>query len=88
MPIKTNENALQERIKREVNRAVAECQNEANEGKAYLYFSTSRDIQRDIRDILEKEHSIYVPIIYSRYGSSRPNVEHYEETTSMKLEWG
>jgi hypothetical protein len=85
--IKTNQNALQERINKEVNRAYKICMENAEQGVGYAYFTTDKDIQRDVRDILESEHNIYVPNIYSRYSKTRPAVEHWGEITEMKLTW-
>jgi len=85
--IKTNLTALENRIKSEVERAITECQSSADSGRESIYFLTDKDIQRDVREILEKTHKIYVPIIYSRYQSSRNAVEHIGEKTEIKLYW-
>jgi 5-formyltetrahydrofolate cyclo-ligase len=85
--IKTNTDALQRRINSEVHRAFSECQNAANDGKSYIFFKTDRDIQMDVRIMLEKNHRIYVPSIISRYEMSRLNIEHHKDTTEMKLKW-
>ncbi len=85
--ITTNQNALSLRISNEVNRAFNECQVAANEGRKYIFFTTDRDIQRDVRNKLEKEHNIYVPTLISRYAPSSLCVEHWNERTEMKLKW-
>lgn len=85
--IQTNQDALKKRIEDEVRRAFVECKESAEQGKKYTYFTTDRDIQRDVRDILEKDHKIFVPTIFSRYSPSRPAVEHFSERTEMKLTW-
>lgn len=85
--ITTNQDALSIRISSEVNRAFNECQAAANEGRRSIFFTTDRDIQRDVRDKLENDHKIYVPTIISRYGPSRPSVEHWNDRTEIKLTW-
>lgn len=85
--IQTNQDALKKRIENEVRRAFEECKESAEQGKKYAYFTTDRDIQRDVRDILERDHKIFVPIICSKYSTSRPAVEHSFERTEMKLTW-
>jgi hypothetical protein len=85
--ITTNQEALAKRISSEVARAFNECQMAANEGKKHIFFTTDKDIQREVRDKLKEEHKIYVPTLFSRYGPSRPSVEHWNDRTEMKLTW-
>lgn len=85
--ITTNTNALTQRINNEVKRAFELCQQSANEGRKYIFFTTDRDIQREVRDQLEKEHNIYVPTIIPRYEHSYLAVEHYGDKTEIKLKW-
>lgn len=85
--IKTNTNALTQRIESEVKRAFQECKESAEQGKKYVYFTTDRDIQRDVRELLEERHKIFVPIVISRYAPSRPAVEHWAEKSEIKLSW-
>lgn len=85
--IVTNQDARQKRIDVEVQRAFSECQEAANQGREYIYFSTDKDIQRAVRDTLNEKHKIYVPTIISRYEPSRPAVEHWQDRTEMKLRW-
>ena len=85
--IVTNQDARQKRIDIEVQRAFSECQEAANQGRASIYFSTDKDIQRDVRDTLEEKYKIFVPTIISRYGPSRPAVEHWQYRTEIKLRW-
>jgi cell division protein FtsX len=85
--ITTNTNALTQRIDNEVKRAFELCQKSANEGRQYIFFTTDRDIQRQVREKLENEHKIYVPTIISRDSPSRLAVEHYGDNTEIKLKW-
>lgn len=85
--IKTNQNALQERINNEVRRAFVICKDNAERGIGYAYFITDKDIQRDVRDALEKEYKIYVPNIYSRHSLTKSAVEHWGDKTEIKLTW-
>ena len=85
--IVTNVNARDKRIAEEVKRAFDKCKDAANEGREYVYFTTDRDIQRDVREALESNHKIYVPTIISRYEPSRIAVEHNGEKTEIKLKW-
>lgn len=85
--ITTNTNALTQRINNEVKKAFELCQKSADEGRQYIFFTTDRDIQREVREKLENEHKIYVPMIISRYSPSHPAVEHYGDKTEMKLKW-
>lgn len=85
--IKTNANALTQRIENEVKRAFLECKESAEQGKKYIYFTTDRDIQRDVREVLEQQHKIFVPIIISKFSPSRPAVEHWGEKSEIKLSW-
>ena len=85
--IVTNQEALNKRISSEVNRAYSLCQDAASNGRQYIYFTTDRDIQRDVRDTLESQYNVYVPMIISRYSASRYDIEHSSETTEMKLSW-
>jgi hypothetical protein len=85
--IQTNLTALTQRIEKEVSRAFNECQQAANEGRRSIFFTTDRDIQRDVRQKLEDEHKIFVPVIISRDAPSRMSVEHCGDQTEMKLTW-
>jgi hypothetical protein len=85
--IVTNQNLLEQRVKNEVKRAFEECKRQAENGKTYIYFTTDRDIQREVRDLLENEHQIFVPRIFSRYSPTTSAVEHFGENTEMKLTW-
>ncbi len=85
--ITTNQDALTKRISSEVIRAFNECQEAANEGRKSIFFTTDKDIQRDVRNKLEEDHKIYVPTLISRYGPSRPCVEHWNDRTEIKLTW-
>ena len=85
--IKTNQNALEQRILSEVKRAFLECKESEEQGRKYTYFTTDKDIYREVRDKLETDHKIFVPTIISKYSPSRPAVEHFLERTEMKLTW-
>jgi hypothetical protein len=85
--ITTNTDALQKRINSEVEKAFTKCKIAADEGRTFIYFKTDRDIQRDVRDILEKCHNICVPTICSPNAMSRANVEHFQSVSEMKLVW-
>ena len=88
--IKTNENSRQELINSEVLRAVELCQQAADKGLKSIYFTTDKDIQRDVRDVLEGQHKIVVPtMFYCGVGArpSHPQVEHCGDKTEMKLKW-
>lgn len=85
--ITTNFNALQKRIDSEVSRAFTECKQAADEGRNYIWFTTDKDIQRDVRDLLESNHNICVPMYIPKHGSSYRQVEHWGERTEMKLKW-
>ena len=88
MPIIVNPEAIEALIQSEVTRAVDECQAAANSGKSSIYFTTSRDIQRELRNRLEDTHKIFVPTKF--YQGSTPShkvVEHNGDETEMKLVW-
>lgn len=85
--IKTNQTALENRIKSEVERAISECQSAANSGRTNVFFTTDKDIWRDVRDILDDNNKICIPTIFSRYQPSRLAVEHFGERTEIKLVW-
>jgi hypothetical protein len=90
MPIKKNEDARKNLINSEVERAVKECQEAADKGLNSIQFTTQRDIQREVRDILDEEHDVRVPylIFTGRYAPpSKLQIEHYGDTTQMKLKW-
>lgn len=85
--VTTNLTIRNQRIEKEVNRAFQMCKDAANDGRTYIYFNTERDIQREVRDMLETNHNIYVPMIISRYEPSRIAVEHNGDNTEIKLTW-
>ena len=90
MPIVTNEKARLDFINSEVDRAVSECQASADKGRGSIYFTTSRDIQREVRDILEEKHNIYVPMMIYCGVNSRPShlqIDHFGDKSEMKLKW-
>lgn len=86
--IVTNLDARQKRIDEEVERAFNDCKKAADNGITGIYFITDRDIQRDVREVLQSKHNIYVPTIISRYAPSRLAIEHFSnDKTEMKLNW-
>ena len=51
-------------------------------------FTTDKDIQREVRDKLDDEHDVFVPMMFYRGPTpSHYQVSHYGETTEMKLRW-
>jgi predicted transcriptional regulator len=87
MPIVTNQLAREKRIQVAIDLAVSVCQEAADRGLSSVFFTTDRDIQREVRDILEEQHKIYVPIKYSKDSPSRTMVDHWRDRTEMKLQW-
>jgi len=85
--IKTNMEELENRIVSEYKRAFHECKKAADSGRMYHYFTTDRDIQRDVRNMLEEKHGIFVPFLNSLNGVSTYAVEHTRDKTEMKLKW-
>jgi hypothetical protein len=90
MPIKKNENARKNLIDAEVQRVVDLCQEAADKGLNSIMHTMPKDIQRDVRDILEEEHDIFVPTkVYCGLHSppSHKIIEHYGDVSEMKLRW-
>lgn len=84
--IETNESARQTKIDENVKYVVSECQRAAQAGKRYQYIILDRDVQRDVRDIVEKETNIFVAINYGA-SPSRPCVEYFGEKVEIKFTW-
>jgi len=90
MSIKVNKDARTNLISSKVNDIVKECQEAADKGHNSIYCTVDKDIQRDVRNALDKEHDIYVPHMVYCGVNARPShlqIEHYGDTLEMKLKW-
>ena len=90
MAIKVNEDARINLINSEVDRAVKDCQAAADKGLTSIMFTTNKDIQREVRDILNEKHEIFVPTqIYCGVNAapSHKIINHYGDISEMKLRW-
>ena len=85
--IVTNEEKRMEQIEAGVNLVIQKCKSEADCGKRYAYVILPRNIQREVRDILEKTTNIYVTINYGAT-PSRKCVEYIDENNvEVKFTW-
>ncbi len=84
--ISTNESARQTKIDESVKYVVSECQKAAQQGKRYQYIILDRDVQRDVRDIVDKETNIFVAINYGA-SPSRPCVDYLGDKVEIKFTW-
>ena len=84
--IETNTDVRQKRIDVEVQRVIEECTETARQGRRYCFVSIDRDIQRDVRDILDEKTNLFVAIDYGA-SPSRPCVEYYDNVAEIKFTW-
>lgn len=85
--IKTNEEKRKEKVEAEIKRVIQICEKKATDGKTYAYVHLPKDVQRDVRDILDSTTNIFVAI---DYGStpSRYCVDYYDkDTVEVKFTW-
>lgn len=91
MPIQKADPKVRENlVQSEVDRAVELCQEAENSGQKSIFFTTDRDIYQEVRQILDEEHDIIVPMmVYCGVNAppSRLQIEHYGDQTEMKLKW-
>lgn len=84
--IETNTDVRQKRIDAEVQRVIEECTASAKRGCSYCFVSIDRDIQRDVRNILDEKTNLFVCINYGA-SPSRTCVEYYGNVAEIKFTW-
>lgn len=64
MPIVTNVSKREERIKFSIEKALAQCQKKADEGKDKCFCIIDSDIRCEVIDAIEEQHGVWVKINY------------------------
>lgn len=84
--IETNTYVRQKIIDAEVKQVIKICKETAKQGRQYCNITMDRDIQRDVRDVLEKTTNIFVAINYGA-SPSRACVEYFQDEVIIKFTW-
>lgn len=84
--IETNTDVRQKKIDAEVQQVIKICKETAKQGRQYCNITMDRDIQRDVRDVLNNTTNIFVAINYGA-SPSRTCVEYFQDEVIIKFTW-